>query len=186
MAIPAGTTIGEVAALWWISPARRARLLRPLAAAGFVPFLLFAFAPALLPSLGLLVLAGLGAAYIPGADALLLEETPDELRGRVFTLSTAGLMTTQGLGFAASGAVAEVLSVNATIVLAGLAGLTVVACIRPRRAPRPAPGRARRLGLRAAGYRARRAISAAAASRCSAATARCAGPNRNVGPLTVT
>jgi MFS family permease len=138
MAIPAGTTIGEVAALWWISPARRVRLLRPLAAAGFVPFLLFAFAPALLPSLGLLVLAGLGAAYIPGADALLLEETPEELRGRVFTLSTAGLMTTQGLGFAASGAVAEVLSVNATITLAGLAGLTVVACIRPRRVPRPA------------------------------------------------
>ena len=139
MAIPAGTTIGEVAALWWISPTRRPRLLRPLAAAGFVPFLLFAFAPALLPSLGLLVLAGLGAAYIPGMDALLLEETPEDLRGRVFTLSTAGLMTTQGLGFAASGAVAEVLSVNATITLAGLAGLTVVACIRPRRAPRPAP-----------------------------------------------
>jgi MFS family permease len=139
MAIPAGTAIGEVAALWWLSPERRLRLLRVLAAAGFVPFLLFAFQPALLPSLALLVVAGLGSAYIPGADALLLEETPEELRGRVFTISTAGLMTTQGLGFAASGAVAELLPVNATIVLSGLAGLAVVACIRPRRAPRTAP-----------------------------------------------
>jgi MFS family permease len=136
MAIPAGTAIGELGALWWLSPARRVRLLRPIAAAGFVPFLLFAFAPALLPSLALLVLAGLGAAYIPGTDALLLEETPDALRGRVFTISTAGLMTTQGLGFAASGAVAEVLPVNATIMLAGVAGLLVVACSRPRRATR--------------------------------------------------
>ena len=51
MAIPAGTAIGELGALWWLSPARRVRLLRPIAAAGFVPFLLFTFAPALLPSL---------------------------------------------------------------------------------------------------------------------------------------
>ena len=138
MALPAGTMVGEVAALWLLPPAWRTRLMRPLAAAVFVPLLLFAFHPSLPVSIGLLVLAGLGSAYILGADTLLLRETPEELRGRVFTISTAGLMTIQGIGFGLAGAVAEFLPVDATIVFAGLCGLTVVAFIRPVRRSVPA------------------------------------------------
>ena len=138
MALPAGTMIGEVAALWLLPPGWRTRLMRPLAAAVFVPLLLFAFHPSLPVSIGLLVLAGLGSAYILGADTLLLRETPEDLRGRVFTISTAGLMTIQGIGFGVAGAVAEFLPVDATIVFAGLCGLTVVAFIRPVRRSVPA------------------------------------------------
>ena len=138
MALPAGTMVGEVAALWLLPPGWRTRLMRPLAAAVFVPLLLFAFHPSLPVSIGLLVLAGLGSAYILGADTLLLRETPEDLRGRVFTISTAGLMTIQGIGFGLAGAVAEFLPVDATIVFAGLCGLTVVAFIRPVRRSVPA------------------------------------------------
>jgi hypothetical protein len=88
----------------------------------------------------LLVLSGLGSAYILGADTLLLRETPEEQRGRVFTISTAGLMTIQGLGFGLAGAVAEFVPVDATIVFAGLAGLAVVTFVRP--VPRGVPAEA--------------------------------------------
>jgi hypothetical protein len=133
MALPAGTFVGEIAALWLLPPLWRTRLMRPLAAAAFVPLVAFAFGPSLLVSIGLMVASGLGAAYILGADTLLLQETPEELRGRVFTISSAGLMTTQGIGFGLAGAVAEFMPADRTIVLAGLAGLAVVAFIRPVR-----------------------------------------------------
>jgi hypothetical protein len=42
------------------------------------------------------------------------------------SVSSAGLMLTQGLGFAAAGAAAQALSVPAVITAAGIAGLTVV------------------------------------------------------------
>ena len=44
----------------------------------------------------LMVLPGLGAAYILGADTLLLPRRPRTLRGRVFTISRPGLMTHAG------------------------------------------------------------------------------------------
>jgi hypothetical protein len=56
----------------------------------------------------------------------------------VFTISTAGLMTIQGLGFGLAGAVAEFVPVDATIVFAGLAGLAVVTFVRPVRRGVPA------------------------------------------------
>ncbi len=133
MALPAGTFLGEIAALWVLPPAWRTRLMRPLAAAAFVPLLAFAFGPSLPVSIGLMVLSGLGAAYMLGADTLLLRETPEGLRGRVFTISSAGMMTTQGLGFGLAGAVAEFMPADTAIVIAGLAGLAVVAFVRPVR-----------------------------------------------------
>ncbi len=131
MALPAGTFVGEIAALWVLTPAWRTRLMRPLAAASFVPMVAFAFGPSLVASIGLMMLSGLCAAYILGADTLLLAETPEHLRGRVFTISSAGMMTTQGIGFGLAGLVAEFVPVDRAIVFAGLAGLAVVAFIRP-------------------------------------------------------
>jgi hypothetical protein len=133
MALPAGTFAGEIGALWLLPPAWRTRLMRPLAAAAFVPLLAFALGPSLPVSISLMVLSGLGSAYILGADTLLLAETPGELRGRVFTISTAGLMTMQGIGFGLAGAVAEFVPADRAIVFAGLAGLAVVVFIRPVR-----------------------------------------------------
>jgi hypothetical protein len=129
---PVGTVTGELAGVWLIPAARRGRLAAPLAACGFVPFLVFALRPPLVPALVLLATAGLSGAYMLGLDQLVLDVTPPDLLGRAYTVNSSGLMTTQGLGFAAAGAVGEVLPADAAITIAGAMGLLVVALCRPR------------------------------------------------------
>jgi hypothetical protein len=75
-----------------------------------------------------------------GQDALILEVTPEHLLGRVFSVNQAGLISLQGFGFAAAGALAEVVSPHVAIVIAALTGLALVAALAPGiRAP-AAPG----------------------------------------------
>jgi hypothetical protein len=131
---PVGTVAGELAGVWLIPAARRARLTAPLAACGFVPLAVFAARPPLVPALVLLVTAGLCGAYMLGLDQLVLDVTPPELLGRAYAVNSSGLMATQGLGFAAAGALGEVVPPDAAITIAGAAGLAVVALCRPRRA----------------------------------------------------
>jgi Transmembrane secretion effector len=123
---PVGTIAGEVLAGVLLGRAWRDRLLVPLAAAAFLPLLGYAAAPALGPAIALLLLAGAGSAYTLGLDQRLLDAIPRPLLGRAMSVSSAGLMLTQGLGFAAAGAAAQALSVPAVITAAGIAGLTVV------------------------------------------------------------
>jgi hypothetical protein len=132
-AAPIGTVAGELAGVWLIPAARRARLSAPLAACGFVPLLLFSARPSLVPALALLTAAGLCGAYALGLDQLLLDVTPPELLGRAYAVNSAGLMATQGVGFAVAGALGEILPPDLTITFAGGAGLVVVALCRPRR-----------------------------------------------------
>jgi MFS family permease len=133
-AIPVGTVIGELAGVLLLPAAWRRRLIRPFAAWSFLPLLAFTAHPGFPLALTLLVLAGTGAAALLGADQVLLEVTPEELLGRVYTISSAGLMGLQGLGFAAAGALGEIMSPFPAIALAGGAGLVVVAALRlPKR-----------------------------------------------------
>ncbi|HET7046337.1 MAG TPA: hypothetical protein VFI37_15935, partial [Gaiellaceae bacterium] len=53
--------------------------------------------------------------------------------GRTMAISSAGLMTVQGLGFAAAGALAQVLSPAFVIAGAGICGLAAVYALRPGR-----------------------------------------------------
>jgi hypothetical protein len=129
---PVGTVVGELAGVWLIPAARRARLSAPLAACGFVPLVCFAARPALGPALALLTVTGLCGAYMLGLDQLLLDAAPPELLGRAYAVNSSGLMTTQGVGFAAAGALGEVMPPDAVITAAGAAGLVVVALFRPR------------------------------------------------------
>ena len=139
-AIPAGTIAGELVAIWFVPPAWRLRLIGLLAAATFVPLLAFASQPGLAVALPLLVASGLCSAWVLGQDALILEVTPEHLLGRVFSVNTAGLISLQGFGFAAAGALAEVVSPHVAIVIAALTGLALVAALAPGiRAP-AAPG----------------------------------------------
>jgi hypothetical protein len=46
-------------------------------------------------------------------------------------INTAGLMTIQGLGFAAAGALAELLAPAYVIAVAGGSGLVTIALLRP-------------------------------------------------------
>jgi predicted MFS family arabinose efflux permease len=125
-AASAGSVAGMVTAGAWLSPSRRLRLMVPLATWTFVPLLCFGAHPGLLPAMVLLALSGLGWAYSIGLDQRLLEATPEHLRGRTLSLATSGLMLANGLGFAAAGAAAELVSPQAVIVASSLAGLLAV------------------------------------------------------------
>ena len=130
-AIPAGTIVGELVAIWFVSPAWRVRLISVFAAATFVPLLAFAGQPGLAVAIPLLIASGLCSVWVLGQDALILEVTPEHLLGRVFSVNTAGLISLQGLGFAAAGALAEFVPPHVAIVIAGVAGLAVVATLAP-------------------------------------------------------
>ena len=124
--LPVGAVLGELLAGTFLPPDRRARLIVPLAAFGFVPVLGFALEPSLPVAIALLVVAGLGTSYMIGLDQISVATIPDEVRRHTFALLGAGMMVTQGLGFAAAGALAEFLPVPVVVPLVALAGLTTV------------------------------------------------------------
>ncbi|MDA2804160.1 MFS transporter [Nocardiopsis suaedae] len=123
---PVGTVAGELLAGTVLDPGRRRRWMVPLALAAFVPFPVFAAGPGPAVAVALLGAGALGFGYTLALDALLLEEAPEEMRGRVFTLASAGLMITQGVGFAAAGAVAEAVPPHLAVAVAGVCGIAVV------------------------------------------------------------
>jgi hypothetical protein len=132
VAIPLGVVIGDLAGIWALSPQTQRRLVGPLAAAVFAPLLLFVTNPGFALAWPLLALSGLAAAYSLGFDALFRHAAPVPLLGRALAINSAGLMSLQGLGFAAAGALAEVVPPKIAITVAGVAGLVVVALFRPR------------------------------------------------------
>lgn len=132
VALPVGVITGDLLGVWLLTAHQQRRLITPIAAVGFVPYLVFAATPSIEVALPLLVVSGLGSAYFLGFDALLRDETPHPLFARVMAINTAGLMTVQGIGFAAAGAVAEVLAPGYVVALAGVGGLLTIAALRPR------------------------------------------------------
>jgi hypothetical protein len=132
VAIPLGFVAGDVIAIWVVSAERQTRLVGPLAACVFAPLLAFAFAPGFAFAFVLLVLSGAAAAYGLGLDARIRSAAAPELLGRVLAINMAGLLALQGLGFAAAGALAELVSPSTAIVVAGVAGLAVVSVLWPR------------------------------------------------------
>ncbi|MDX6565029.1 MAG: hypothetical protein QOE10_691, partial [Gaiellales bacterium] len=142
-ALPAGVIVGEIASLWLLSPARRPRAVVPLACWIFVPYTVFVLEPRLELAVLLLFLSGLGHGYSLGLDTLILRYAPDGLRDRVFTVFTAGLMAIQGLGFAAAGALAELVPPHVAIVVADGCGFATIVCCAPRRGAATAASRSR-------------------------------------------
>jgi MFS family permease len=132
VALPLGVVLGDLLGVWLLSPWQQQRLVAPIAALGFAPFLAFVVQPSVAVALPLLVCGGMGAAYGLGLDSLYRDRVRRDLFARTMAISTAGLMTVQGLGFAAAGAVAQWLAPAYVIALAGVLGLLAVAALRPR------------------------------------------------------
>ncbi|MFB7785849.1 MFS transporter [Streptomyces vinaceus] len=125
-ALPVGTIAGELWAGSALGPHARSRLVAPLAAAGLLPLLAYAFRPGVPVVLGALLLAGLAHAYTLGLDQWYVDAVPDALRGRAMTLLSTGLMTLQGVGMALAGLAAEFLPVHVVVAGAGALGTAVV------------------------------------------------------------
>ncbi|HEY0718667.1 MAG TPA: MFS transporter [Streptosporangiaceae bacterium] len=137
MGIPAGIVVADVLAARLLSAGWQRRVIVPAALLSFAPLAGFATSPGLSVALVLLVVAGLGSAWIAGMDGLLVSVTPPELRNRALALSSAGLMFTQGAGFALWGVAGQYVPLPVVIPAAAVAGAAAVVALRP------APGQAR-------------------------------------------
>ncbi|MFE9465115.1 MFS transporter [Streptomyces virginiae] len=125
-AMPVGTIAGELWAGSALNARTRSRIVAPLAAAGLLPFLLYAGRPGVPLALLALLLAGLAHAHTLGLDQWYVEAVPDELRGRAMTLLSTGLMTLQGVGMALAGLAAEFFPVHVVVTGSGVLGTAVV------------------------------------------------------------
>ncbi|MFH9108060.1 MFS transporter [Streptomyces albus] len=148
---PVGSVVGELAVGTLLRPAARERLVLPLASVLLLPLLVFLLHPALpLPlALAALCLSGMGMGYTLGLDRWFFDAAPEELRGRALTVMTAGLMSAQGMGMAAGGALAEFLPAHLAIVLTGVVG-TVCVAVNARNVRRLLRGFDRPVGSRRA------------------------------------
>ena len=95
----------------------------------------FAASPGLVLAVGLLAVAGLGNAWTAGIDGLLIDTAPLTLRNRALALAGAGIMFTQGAGFALWGIAGQYLPPTAAIPAAAAAGALAATILRPQRPP---------------------------------------------------
>jgi predicted MFS family arabinose efflux permease len=120
---PAGSVLGGVAFGKWIPEAVQVRVLGLLGIAAGLPLIMFVFRPGLVPAVVLLAVSGLFATgYNIQSVVSFMRRVPDEHRAQCAGVNSAGLITVQGLGAAAAGALADLLSPAHTIALAGAAG----------------------------------------------------------------
>jgi hypothetical protein len=131
MGIPAGTVIADILAARLLPTWLQRRVIVPAALLGFAPLAAFGFSPRLGPALALLVVAGLGAAWYAGFDGTLLAVAPDRLRSRVLALNGAGLMFTQGAGFALWGVAGQYAPLTVVIPVAAGAGAVAAVMLQP-------------------------------------------------------
>ena len=124
-ASPLGTVVGALV-VGRLAPSTRLRLMRPLAAAAFVPLAATALYPPVWAAGLLWGLSGVGLAYQIPANAAFMVAVPAEARGRAFGLAQSGIQALQGLSIAGAGALALMLEPHQVIALAGVAGLACV------------------------------------------------------------
>jgi len=137
MGIPAGTVAADALAARLLPSGMQRRIIIPAGLLVFAPLMAFAASPGLGLALVLLVISGLGSAWAAGIDGLLIQAAPRALRNRGLALGSAGLMFTQGLGFALWGIAGQYLPLAVVIPLAAGAGVLAVGTLRPDQPRRP-------------------------------------------------
>jgi hypothetical protein len=136
MGIPLGTVAADVIAARLLPSRAQRRIIVPAALLSFAPMAAFAASPGLVLAVGLLAVAGLGNAWTTGIDGLLIETAPLTLRNRALALAGAGMMFTQGAGFALWGIAGQYIPPAAAIPVAAAVGALAAATLRPQRPPR--------------------------------------------------
>jgi predicted MFS family arabinose efflux permease len=132
MGIPVGTVASIVASARLLTAGWQRRIIVPAALLSFAALAGFAVRPGLALALVLLVICGLGSAWMAGMDGLLVAAAPPALRGRALALSNTGLMFTQGAGFALWGVAGQYAPLPVVIPAAAVAGAIAVVALRPR------------------------------------------------------
>jgi predicted MFS family arabinose efflux permease len=123
---PAGSVLGGFLFGKWIPEATQVRVLGWLGIAAGLPLIVFVVRPGLVPAVLLLAASGLLATgYNIQGTVSFMRRVPDEHRAQCAGVNSAGLITVQGIGAAAAGVLADVLSPAHTIAVAGAAGAAV-------------------------------------------------------------
>jgi predicted MFS family arabinose efflux permease len=148
MGIPAGTVAADVIAARLLPARLQRRIIVPAGLLVFAPLAAFAASPGLGLALGLLVISGLGSAWAAGIDGLLIDTAPPGLRNRALALGGAGLMFTQGVGFALWGIAGQYAPLAVVIPAAAAAGGVAGATLRPNRRTRRGRAGATALGCK--------------------------------------
>jgi len=125
---PTGAVLGAVLLARFVAPARRLRLMGPLAVLSCAPLLGCALRPGIPITLALLAVSGMGTAFQLAANAAFVQAVPAAVRGQVFGLAQAGIITVQGAAILLAGAVASRLA--PALVVAGAGGLGTAAAAR--------------------------------------------------------
>ena len=131
MGIPAGTIAADVIAARFLSSRRQRRIIVAAGLLTFAPLTAFAASPGLGLALALLVISGLGSAWAAGMDGLLIDTSPSGLRNRALALGGAGMMFTQGAGFAVWGIAGQYAPLAVVIPVAAVCGGLAVVTLRP-------------------------------------------------------
>lgn len=139
MGIPIGTVAADIIAARLLRPRLQRRIIVPAALLSFAPLAAFALTPGLPLAVGLLALAGLGSAWTAGIDGLLIDTAPPALRNRALALAGAGIMFTQGAGFALWGIAGQYLPPTAAIPLAAAVGALAATILRPQKPTQAEP-----------------------------------------------
>lgn len=130
-AMPVGMIVGNFAVSKLMAPDARERSTRWLILLAGAALLGFSAALPLLISACLLVVGGVGLAFMLGLQRQFLDAIPTSSRGQAFGLLSAGLMVLQGVGPLVVGALAQVIPVGAAILSAGVCTL-LTAALPPR------------------------------------------------------
>lgn len=139
---PAGMLVADLVVGRFVRPPTRERLVGPLLVLQGACVAALAL-PVPLPVAATLM-AGLGGgfAYSLGLQRRFLDALPTAHRGQAFGLLSTGLMTLQGLGPTAFGAVGEFGSMPVAFAGAGLLIVVVATVLRPRGSGTPSVNRA--------------------------------------------
>jgi MFS family permease len=130
-AVAAGSVLGGLLMARLVGPARRRRLMWPMAMIGTGPLMLVAVHPVLPLALALLALAGAASAFQVAANTAFAAAAPAQARGRVFGVAMTGMWVGQGVAIVLAGAAAQLVAPHLVIAGAGVAGVVAVALLRP-------------------------------------------------------
>lgn len=128
-AMPLGTVVGVVLLNRFVTPDTQVRMMGWLAMGACAPLIGCAWNPPLWVVLSLLVIAGLGGSFQMAAVPAFVKQLEPATRGSAFGVAQSGLYAVQGIGIAASGAVATWAGAPVAVSLAGLLGLCMASCL---------------------------------------------------------
>ncbi|MFE1386274.1 MFS transporter [Streptomyces albogriseolus] len=126
-----GMLLGDLTVGRLLSAAWRRRCAFPLRLLLAVPYLLFALHPPTALAAVAVFLASAGFAATLPLQERLLALTPEQVRGQVQGVESAGRMTWQGIGAAVAGATAQFLSPATTMTVLAALSVAVTVLSRP-------------------------------------------------------